>query len=336
MRVADISAPNPAESGASCTTTQRPVFATSLHSVSTSRGTRVRRSSTDAETPSSSSRVAARRQSSTAALQATSVICSPLRTKDAFPNGTVYAPSGTSDRPARYSRSGSQKRTGSGSRIASTSRPFASYGFDGITILIPGVWTNCASTASEWNSGLRMPPPNGARIVTWQWYRPRERWRYFPSCGPIWWNPWALKPRNCISATGTMPARARPRDAPMMLASARGASTTRAPPKRSTNPLVVRKTPPSLPTSSPSTMTRGSRSISSVRALLMASTMLRCTSVRLQVEQLGALPKHTLGRVLINVLKDIPGTSDRGCESGLQGRVDLVAELLGNDGLALR
>src|ERR1700674_3173865 len=134
-----------------------------------------------------------------------------------------------------------------------------------------------------------------------------------------------------------MPARASPSDAPMMLASASGVSTTRAPPKRSTSPLVVRKTPPSLPTSSPSTMTRGSRSISSVRALLMASTMLRSgTSVGLQVEQLGALPKHALGRVLINVLEDIPGTGDRGCERGLQGRVDLAAELLGDDALALR
>src|SRR5260370_533729 len=67
MRVAEISAPNPAESGASCTTTQRPVFATSLHSISTSRGTRVRSSGTAAERPSSSSRSAPREKTCAAA-----------------------------------------------------------------------------------------------------------------------------------------------------------------------------------------------------------------------------------------------------------------------------
>src|SRR6266849_4574044 len=85
-----------------------------------------------------------------------------------------------------------------------------------------------------------------------------------------------LSKRDGVGAVRHLrPASARPRDAPMMLASARGVSTTRAPPNRSTSPLVVRNTPPSLPTSRPSTITRGSRSISSLRALLIASTMLR-------------------------------------------------------------
>src|SRR5665213_155352 len=132
-----------------------------------------------------------------------------------------------------------------------------------------------------------------------------------------------------------MPARARPSDAPMMLASASGVSTTRAPPKRSTSPLVVRKTPPSLPTSSPSTMTRGSRSISSARPLLIAATMLRCgMSVRPPSKQLGALLKNALRRLLINVLEEVLGTGDRGGYSRLEGRLDLVGELLGHFGLA--
>ena len=80
--------------------------------------------------------------------------------------------------------------------MASRSSPFASYALDGITTLIPGDWTNWASTASEWNSGLLIPPPKGARMVTWQWYRPRERMRNLASCGPIWWKACAVKPRN--------------------------------------------------------------------------------------------------------------------------------------------
>ncbi len=119
----------------------------------------------------------------------------------------------------------------------------------------------------------------------------------------------------------------------MMLASARGVSTTRAPPNRSTSPLVVRKTPPSLPTSRPSTITRGSCSISSLRALLIASTMLRsgiygCPSSN------WSLPVDTRGRVLVDVVEEVAGSRERSCESGFEGRVDLVAQLLGQIGFA--
>src|SRR5713226_2081251 len=132
-----------------------------------------------------------------------------------------------------------------------------------------------------------------------------------------------------------MPATARPSDAPMMPASASGVSTTRALPKRSTSPLVVRKTPPSLPTSSPSTMTRGSRSISSVRPLLIASTMLRCgISVPVPTKQLGALLKDTLGRALVNVVEEVLWRRVRGSHGRLEGGFDLVADFLGHFGLA--
>src|SRR5438445_1153347 len=202
---------------------------------------------------------------------------------------------------------------------------------------MPGVWTNWASTASEWNSGLLIPPPKGARMVTWQWYRPRERCRYLPSCGPSWWKPCAVKPRNWISATGTMPAMASPSDAPMMLASASGVSTTRSAPNRSTRPLVVLNTPPSLPTSRPSTMTRGSASISSANALLIASTMLRCViSCVVPVEQLGLLPNQSRRRVLIDVREDILGSGHGGGARELERTLVLVTKLLGQRGFPLR
>src|SRR5438270_1768875 len=205
-----------------------------------------------------------------------------------------------------------------------------------MTILIPGVCTNWASTASEWNSGLRMPPPNGARIVTWQWYRPRERWRYLPSCGPIWWKPWAVKPRNWISATGTMPATARPSEAPTMLASASGVSTTREAPNFSTRPLVVRKTPPSLPTSRPRTITRGSASISSTSALLMASTTLRWVISPVTGQPRGALPGDPRRDIGVHVREHVRGLRRLGRVRELEGALVLVAQLLGHRLLALR
>src|SRR5437660_865811 len=91
----------PHESGASCTTTARPVRETSATSVSTSSGTSDRRSSTPAEQPSAASSAAARSHSSTAALQAISVTSPPSRATRARPNGTVTSAAGTSSRPLR-------------------------------------------------------------------------------------------------------------------------------------------------------------------------------------------------------------------------------------------
>ena len=47
-------------------------------------------------------------------------------------------------------RFGSKKSTGSGSRIDASSRPFASYGFDGQTTLRPAMWMKSASGDCEW------------------------------------------------------------------------------------------------------------------------------------------------------------------------------------------
>src|SRR5256885_4222009 len=132
-----------------------------------------------------------------------------------------------------------------------------------------------------------------------------------------------------------MPAKARPSEAPMMLASASGVSTTRSAPKRSTRPLVVRKTPPSLPTSRPRSMTRGSLSISSARALLMASTMFRCAmSASASVDELRPLPEHARRRILVHVGEHVLGPRRRGARRVRQRLVVLLEQLLGPRRLA--
>jgi hypothetical protein len=85
---AAISAPNPTVSGASCTTTARPVERTALPMASTSSGTRDRRSSTCASTPSSASRAAAARDFATIAPYVTIVTAPPSRTTRARPMGS--------------------------------------------------------------------------------------------------------------------------------------------------------------------------------------------------------------------------------------------------------
>src|ERR687886_900241 len=77
----------------------------------------------------------------------------------------------------------------------------------------------------------------------------------------------------CISQTGRKPAMQRPTALPRIPASASGVSTHRSGPKRSRNPAVARKTPPARPTSSPMTSTDSSRSSSTWKASLIASTI---------------------------------------------------------------
>src|SRR3954471_22079824 len=77
----------------------------------------------------------------------------------------------------------------------------------------------------------------------------------------------------CISVTGRHPAMQSPIAVPRMPASASGVSTQRDSPKRSRRPAVARNTPPARPTSSPMTMTSSSRSSSTWKASLIASTM---------------------------------------------------------------
>src|SRR5690348_13150729 len=129
-----------------------------------------------------------------------------------------------------------------------------------------------------------------------------------------------------------MPAIARPSDAPTMLASASGVSTTRCGPYLSTSPLVVRKTPPSLPTSRPRTITRGSASISSTSALLIASTMLRCGISPTAVEELGLLAGHARREFPIDVGEEVIRPWSVGGECQLQRAFVLFAHLVGHRG----
>src|SRR5262245_43234792 len=127
-----------------------------------------------------------------------------------------------------------------------------------------------------------------------------------------------------------MPAIASPSEAPTMLASASGVSTTRSGPYLSTSPLVVRKTPPSLPTSRPRTITRGSASISSASALLMASTMLRCATSGFPVEEVGLLPRQARGQILIDVREDVVRSRRVRRVRQLQRAFILLAQLVGH------
>src|SRR3989442_9656810 len=65
----------------------------------------------------------------------------------------------------------------------------------------------------------------------------------------------------------------RPTAAPRIPASASGVSKQRSGPKRSRRPTVARNTPPARPTSSPITSTDGSRSSSTWKQSLIASTI---------------------------------------------------------------
>src|SRR5437763_5424451 len=112
----------------------------------------------------------------------------------------------------------------------------------------------------------------------------------------------------------------------MMLASASGVSTTRDAPYFSIRPLVVRKTPPSRPTSRPRSMTRGSRSISSVSALLMASTTLR-SGIAIAPPELLALLEHARRRTLVDVVEHAVRADPRLCGGGFDDAVDLGAHL---------
>src|SRR6187397_535660 len=93
-----------------------------------------------------------------------------------------------------------------------------------------------------------------------------------------------------------------PTAVPRMPASASGVSMQRALPKCSWSPAVARKTPPSLPTSSPMTSTDSSRSISTWSASFTAST--RRSSATKNPSQLLLLGEERRRRIRIRMLKD--------------------------------
>src|SRR3954468_13287433 len=98
-----------------------------------------------------------------------------------------------------------------------------------------------------------------------------------------------------------------PTAVPRIPASASGVSTQRSAPKRSRSPAVARKTPPARPTSSPITSTDGSRSSSTWKQSLIASTI-ESSAKRAPEDapQLGEVALERGGRVGEGVLEQEP------------------------------
>src|SRR5687768_2068792 len=137
------------------------------------------------------------------------------------------------------------------------------------------------------------------------------------------------KASYCISQTGRNPAMQRPTAEPRMPASASGVSTQRSAPKRSRRPAVARKTPPARPTSSPITMTYGSRSISTCNASFTASTSK--SSPTEDSPEIGEVGRVRLGRIDERMLEE-----ERQVGRGLRlGGGDAGAHEIGRLGLHL-
>src|SRR3984893_4479273 len=115
-----------------------------------------------------------------------------------------------------------------------------------------------------------------------------------------------MKSANWISGTGFRPYIAIPMAAPMIPASASGVSITRSGPNSSIKPSVARKTPPNLPTSSPSTTTRGSRRISMRSASFTAWMMFHC-----------AKPTSAISRARVYPTAGVLGSPSGGQDAGL-------------------
>src|SRR6187431_462809 len=106
-----------------------------------------------------------------------------------------------------------------------------------------------------------------------------------------------------------------PTAVPRIPASASGVSTQRSAPKRSRSPAVARKTPPARPTSSPSTITSASRSSSTWKQSLIASTRsFSATRASEDAAELGQVGGELWRRVGIRVLED---------EARIRGRLGL-------------
>src|SRR5438105_2800397 len=131
-----------------------------------------------------------------------------------------------------------------------------------------------------------------------------------------------MKSANWISATGISPFRAAPMATPTMHDSARGVSRTRASPNLPWRPSVARKTPPFLPTSSPNTQTRSSRSISS-------SIASRMPSIRVLTATFSPPPSHpTKSAPCHRDFVGTPGSRGRVPEGGERGEDASFAFLL--------
>ncbi len=120
--------------------------------------------------------------------------------------------------------------------------------------------------------------------------------RSFAAWFMIWSKATPAKSENWSSTTGRSPVRAAPIPQPTKPLSVSGVSRIRSAPKRSYRPSVARKSPPTLPTSSPITNTSGSASSSSSRLSRTAATKLRARSVSTAGAGWGRCGARTAGR----------------------------------------
>src|SRR6478735_3442768 len=115
----------------------------------------------------------------------------------------------------------------------------------------------------------------------------------------IWSKAGKTNPSNWISHTGRYPRNARPTAVPTMPDSASGVSSTRCSPKSFCNPSVIRKTPPSLPMSSPRMTTLSSSSMALRRPMFKAlPSVTVCFVVAMSVTR----PAHA-GRFRVDIVE---------------------------------
>ena len=129
--------------------------------------------------------------------------------------------------------------TGSSSRMAAFSRPFASAALEGATTLRPGTWAKYWSNDCECWAVSWLPAPFGVRITSGQ-----RTWP--PNIAPIlaaWFTTWSMatsrKLMVMISTTGRSPSIAAPTPAPTKPSSLMGVSRTRSGPNSSSKPAVT-------------------------------------------------------------------------------------------------
>ena len=164
--------------------------------------------------------------------------------------------------------------------MAAFSRPFASAGVDGETILRPGIpGTRWRGTGSEWpRSGRPRPPPSAPPAA------PLLLVRDVPELGRLVGQAVHGQPHEVTEHD--LEDRAQTGDRRPERGSREGqlgdrVSKTRSSPKRSCSSGVAMKTPPAAATSSPKKITDSSRAISSASASRIAARNSSLSSRRL-------------------------------------------------------
>ena len=167
-----ICAPTPQNGLFSSTKTARCVLRTVCRMASSSRGRIERRSSTSALMSCSAwSSSAALSAVNTARPWAMSDTWDPSRLRSATPSGIRYSSSGTSHF-SPYKSVFSMNITGSLSRIADFSSPFASYAVAGHTTFMPGMFASQFSGVWECVAPTLVPPFAGPRMTMGQLINP--------------------------------------------------------------------------------------------------------------------------------------------------------------------